>query len=144
MCPKIPPTYLIQEKGDASIVDKESNSFCNNGAKCLYSHNKDELDYHPLKYKTELCSKVSQEESKTNQCDLYCPYSHSNKELRVPNQVNKTETPKNSSAQEMPTVEIPTKKKKLIINIDKLNKDQIQQEKAVEEQKEEVGGDQQF
>jgi hypothetical protein len=41
----------------------------------------------------------------------------------------------------MPTVEIPTKKKKLIINIDKLNKDQIQQEKAVEEQKEEVGGD---
>jgi hypothetical protein len=71
---------------------------CQRGDSCIFAHSTEEILYHPLKYKTELCKSIFKEEgihqnltqehvidSFKNMCissPTLCPYAHSKAELR--------------------------------------------------------------
>ncbi|KFG60849.1 putative zinc finger, CCCH type domain protein [Toxoplasma gondii RUB] len=51
---------------------------CTRGRSCTYAHSKEEELYHPLMYKTKICSVFPS-------CDRhYCPFAHSVEEIRHP------------------------------------------------------------
>lgn len=49
---------------------------------CLYAHNKEEIDFHPLVYKTRIC------EGKCNKSEATCPYAHGDLRQRPSNPTN--------------------------------------------------------
>jgi hypothetical protein len=56
------------------VLCKEVES-CSKGEKCRYAHTNNEIQFHPLKYKTSICFR---------QCDnIYCPFAKDGNELRV-------------------------------------------------------------
>lgn len=62
--------------GDAICPMINQGLECNNRDQCSYSHNMQEISFHPAKYKTSLCPKSSE-------CaDQFCPLAHSQGELR--------------------------------------------------------------
>lgn len=65
--------YLPDICPDITILDhvtgKVSN-FCNRGGYCPYSHSMEEVIYHPLVYKSELCQAFQKGECKTYYCHL--------------------------------------------------------------------------
>ncbi|KAF8822288.1 zinc finger (CCCH type) motif-containing protein [Cardiosporidium cionae] len=74
--------YSSKQCPDIQFVKKGSkmclNRRCNRGRSCSYAHSKEEELYHPLMYKTKLCATFPA-------CTrFYCPFAHSQGELRKP------------------------------------------------------------
>ncbi|KAH8583916.1 zinc finger protein [Cryptosporidium sp. chipmunk genotype I] len=65
--------YLPDICPDITILDQETGkvaNFCNRGGYCPYSHSMEEVIYHPLIYKSELCAAFQKGECKTYYCHL--------------------------------------------------------------------------
>ncbi|KAF7457265.1 putative zinc finger protein [Cryptosporidium felis] len=65
--------YLPEICPDITIVDKTTGkviNLCNRGGYCPYSHSIEEVIYHPLLYKKELCTAFQKGECKTYYCHL--------------------------------------------------------------------------
>ncbi|OII75305.1 CCCH RNA binding domain-containing protein [Cryptosporidium ubiquitum] len=65
--------YLPDICPDITILDQETGkvaNFCNRGGYCPYSHSIEEVIYHPLIYKSELCVAFQKGECKTYYCHL--------------------------------------------------------------------------
>ncbi|CUV06125.1 unnamed protein product [Cryptosporidium hominis] len=65
--------YLPDICPDITILDNETGkvaNFCNRGGYCPYSHSMEEVIYHPLIYKSELCTAFQKGECKTYYCHL--------------------------------------------------------------------------
>jgi len=70
LCPEI---QFVKKGNKMSLMRR-----CNRGRQCLYAHSKEEELYHPLMYKTKMCSA----HPACSRC--HCPFAHSPQELRKP------------------------------------------------------------
>ena len=63
-------------------IEKEVK--CDKGDSCRYSHNKEEIAYHPSRYKTQLCSYPARPDGVCTRFGLHCAYAHGEDDIRRP------------------------------------------------------------
>ena len=63
-------------------IEKEIK--CEKGDACRYSHNKEEIAYHPSRYKTQPCSYPARADGICTRFGLHCAYAHGEDDIRRP------------------------------------------------------------
>ncbi|CEM19535.1 unnamed protein product [Vitrella brassicaformis CCMP3155] len=73
--------YLPLKCSAVELMEGDSvRNFCKRGGSCPYAHSREEINYHPLYYKTEVC-----EANQSSECkEYYCPFVHGLAEQRTP------------------------------------------------------------
>ena len=62
----------------------EKEMKCDKGDACRYSHCKEEIAYHPSRYKTQPCSYPARPDGVCTRFGAHCAYAHGEEELRKP------------------------------------------------------------
>ena len=63
-------------------IEKEIK--CEKGDACRYSHNKEEIAYHPSRYKTQPCSYPARADGVCTRFGIHCAYAHGEDDIRKP------------------------------------------------------------
>ena len=63
-------------------IEKEVK--CEKGDACRYSHNKEEIAYHPSRYKTQPCSYPARADGVCTRFGIHCAYAHGEDDIRKP------------------------------------------------------------
>jgi len=75
-CPETCPLVAVV-KSKGNVLHGAHLNACKDGLLCKFAHSKEEVDYHPKRYKSRLCERAK---GPTRCCDLLdiCPNSHPN------------------------------------------------------------------
>lgn len=86
------PTYGVNGWNYKPTMCNSIKVECKAGEDCQYCHNREELVYHPLVFKTKLCEYMVDDKNFCTKYGRHCAKAHSNEDKRIASNNKPAET----------------------------------------------------